>query len=161
MFVSKFVFSLRFHLQIRSAGEAAVTRYFNWFFWFINAGSIVSFTLVVYVQQEIAFFYGYLICAHSMLLAISIFLVGRNHYLTEPPEGSAVSQTIKIVWQGLKINCCKSKTNTDGTWLDQTKISKGGDFSDLDVENVKRLVPIFSIFLSFPLVSTMMGQVRW
>ena len=151
--------SFRFHLQIRSAGAAAVTRYFNWFCWFINAGSLIAFTLVVYVQQEIAFFYGYLICALSMLLAISIFLVGRNHYLTEPPEGSIVSRTIKIVWQGLKIKCSKSKTNTDGTWLDQAKLSKGGDFSDSDVDDVKRLFPIISLFLSLAFFFTFMGQV--
>ena len=151
--------SCNFYLQIRSAGEAAVERFFDWFYWFIQIGGFFAFTVIVYIQQEIAFFYGYLITALSMLLAILIFLAGRNHYLTEPPEGSVVSRTIKIIWQGLKIKCCSSKPNAGGTWLDQTTISKGGGFSDAEVKEVKTLIPIFPIFLTFIFYWTIFGQV--
>lgn len=109
----------------------------------------MSSTVVAYVQQEIAFFYGYLIAAICIFLASLIFLAGRKCYLIEPSEGSALSRFIKIVWHGLKTNCRKSKTDEDGTWLDRAKVSKGGKFSNLEVEQVKDLIPIFPIFLTY------------
>ena len=151
---------LKLCLQVRSGGEAVVERFFDWFYWFIQIGGLIAYTAVVYVQQEIAFFYGYLIAALSMLLAIMIFMSGRNHYLTHPPQGSAVSQTVKIICQGLKkIRCRRGDDKPSITWLDRTKISEGGDFPDSEVEDVKTLLPIFPVFLTFIFYWTIFGQV--
>ena len=116
-------------------------------------------TVVADIQQEIAFFYGYLITALSMLLALLIFLTGRNYYVIDPLEGSSMSRTIKIVWEGLKKKCSQSKTNNDGTWLDQTKISNGGNFSDLEVKDVKSILPLIPIFLTYIIYWIVYSQV--
>ena len=133
--------------------------FFNCFYWFINIGSIIAVTVVADIQQEIAFFYGYLITALSMLLALLIFLTGRNYYVIDPLEGSSMSRTIKIVWEGLKKKCSQSKTNNDGTWLDQTKISNGGNFSDLEVKDVKSILPLIPIFLTYIIYWIVYSQV--
>ena len=42
--------------QVKEQGEQMVQKFFNAFYWFIQIGSILAFTVVVYVQQEVLFF---------------------------------------------------------------------------------------------------------
>ena len=65
--------------QVKSLGPAAITVFFNWFYWFINVGSFVAFTLIVYVQTNITdgFFWGYLILTGGILIAAFILMSGK------------------------------------------------------------------------------------
>ena len=65
--------------QVKSLGPAAITVFFNWFYWFINVGSFVAFTLIVYVQTNLpdGFFYGYLILTAGILIAALILMSGK------------------------------------------------------------------------------------
>ena len=53
----------------------------------VNLGSIIAFTGVAYVQQNISFFWGYLIPPLSMLLAIIAFVAARKWYIQTVPQG--------------------------------------------------------------------------
>ena len=57
------------------------------FYFFINVGSFIAFSAVVYVQQEIGFTPGYIIPAGGMLLAIIIFVGAKRGYTHHPPGG--------------------------------------------------------------------------
>ena len=65
-------------------GEQAVHSFFNWFWWFVNAGGCVAYLLVVYIQQEIGFDVGYLIAAVTTVAALLVFLLPRNYYRERP-----------------------------------------------------------------------------
>ena len=59
------------------------------FYWMVNLGSIIAFTGVAYIQQNISFFWGYLIPAVSMILALAVFVGPKNLYIKTNPNGMA------------------------------------------------------------------------
>ena len=144
---------------VEDGGPEAVQKFFDWFYWFIQMGSLISVTAVVYVQQEVSFFYGYLITAFSMALAIILLVVGRKHYILKPLGESYLTDTFRIIGGGLKgFFCCQNRAFS-GHWLDRCKLSNGGKFSAEMVEGVKGLSQLFPIFLTFIFYWTIYGQV--
>ena len=148
--------------QVKEQGEQMVQKFFNAFYWFIQIGSILAFTVVVYVQQEVLFFYGYLILTVSMTLATILLLIGRRSYKLHPPEGSYLTDTLRIIGKGLKhfFFCKRRSSALMSHWLDGAKESKGGTFSEEMVEGVKSVVQLIPIFLTFVFYWTIYGQVR-
>lgn len=63
--------------QVQSLGPAAISAFFNWFYWFINVGSFVAYTVIVYVQTKYGFFLGYLILTGAILIATLILISGK------------------------------------------------------------------------------------
>ena len=145
--------------QIENEGAIVVQRFFDWFYWFIQLGSFLAYTAVVSIQQEVSFFYGYVITASSIFLAIMLFISGRKYYIIHPHKGSYMTDTCKIIWQGLRKIPCRCGGSRDIHWLDQAKESFGGVWSEQRVEDVKSLLRIAPIFLTFILYWTIYGQV--
>lgn len=144
--------------QVKDEGQEMVQKFFDWFYWFIQVGSLIAFTAVVYVQQEVSFFYGYLITALSMILATLLLLFGRNHYIVHSPKGSFLTDTLRIIGVGIKKKLrCKSY-HIQSHWLDGAKDDMGGHFSEEVVEAVKSLVRLVPIFLTFIFYWTIFGQ---
>jgi len=133
--------------QVEKDGPRAVQSFFNWFYWFINIGSFIAFTVVVGVQQTNVF-YGYTITAGTMFLAVITFVAGRNKYLTKPPGGSQLTETVKIIYQAVK----NRRTPNVNVWLDRAKNSFGGKYTEGQVEDVKsllRVIPVFMLFIAY------------
>lgn len=57
------------------------------FYWAINLGSMIAFTAVVGIQQNVDFTAGYSIPAVAMGLAVISFWWGRAKYKVLPPQG--------------------------------------------------------------------------
>eukprot|EP01034_Spumella_vulgaris_P039545 gene39545-48860_t len=117
--------------------------YFNWFYWSINFGALISHTLVAYVCQygipalggsEWGFFVGYTIPAIMMAMAILVFLLGTPKYTHNTPQGSILATAVKICYEAVW-----SKRNTKGTVhvLDRAKTTHGGSYTHAQVEGVK------------------------
>ena len=146
--------------QVQDEGPEMVQKFFNWFYWFIQVGSLIAFTAVAYVQQDISFFYGYLITAVSMACATIVLVIGRKHYILHPPEGSYLADTLRIIGGGLRDKLCCKKKSFGTHWLDGAKHTLGGKFPDDMVEGVKSVVRLIPIFLTFIFYWTVLGQVR-
>ena len=134
--------------QVQQDGPRAVQTFFNWFYFFINLGSLIAFTLVVWVQQKEGIFYGYVITAGSIILTVFIFVAGRNKYLHKPPGGSQLAATAKIIYQAVR----NRRTANAPTWMDKAKRSFGGTYTEDQVEDVKallRIIPIFILFIAY------------
>ena len=145
--------------QVEHEGPEMVQKFFDWFYWFIQIGAILAYTVVAYIQQSFSFFDGYLITVISMILATILLLLGRNHYIIPPPKGSYTVDTIKIIAGGVKKKLCGDKSLVQNHWLDGAKVTKGGDFPDNKVEGVKCVIRLMPIFLTFIFYSTLNGQV--
>lgn len=146
--------------EYRCNNDIVFTAFFNWFYWFINIGALLAFTLVAYVQENISFFYGNAIAATSLVIAFTLFLIGKRSYTLRTPVGSALSSTLRIVKEAIK----KSRRLTlSGScachWLDRAKMSYGGSYSSLEVEDVKKVYRLLPIFVTFVLYSTVIAQV--
>ena len=140
--------------QIQNEGREMVQKFFNWFYWFIQVGSLLAFTVVVYVQQEVSFFYGYMITAVSMVLTTIVLLIGRNYYTLKPPQDSYLTDTLRIIGGGLREKLC-CKKSPDGA-----NVSMKDKFSEKMVEDVKTVVRLLPIFVTFILCWTIFGQVK-
>lgn len=91
--------------QFPEDDETDRQRFFAWFYWMINCGALLAFSVVAYVQQNIGFTAGYLIPTFSMLISFIAFVAGRRHYTRLPPGGSVVSRTVRIVAEATQ--CCQ------------------------------------------------------
>ena len=111
----------------------------------------------MYVQQNVSYFWGYLVPPCSLILAIIMFLVGRQSYILRLPAGSVLATTLSIVKEAIK----KSRRPAHSSlivnhWLDRAKQRYGGTYSNWEVEDVKkvyRLLPIFGTFILYWTVS--------
>ena len=139
--------------QVKQDGQRAVQSFFSWFYFIINVGALVAFTVVVGVQQSNAF-YGYCIPACTMFFSVIVFLAGRNHYLTKPPGGSQLTETAKIICEAVR-----NRKQNAGTWLEGAKSRYGGKFSEVEVEDVKALLRVIAIFGLFIVYWTVYSQV--
>lgn len=79
--------------------------FFNWFYWSINLGSLISYTLVAYICQyglpflggaDWGFFVGYSIPAIFMAMAILIFVMGSGRYRQQSPKGSVLAEAVHV-----------------------------------------------------------------
>ena len=145
--------------QVEHEGPEMVQKFFDWFYWFIQIGSILAYTVVAYVQQRFSFFNGYLITVISMILATILLFLGRNHYIIPPTKGSYTVDTIKIIAGGVKKKLCGDKSLVQNHWLDGAKVTKGGALPDSKVEGVKCVIRLMPIFLTFIFYWTLYGQV--
>ena len=141
--------------QVQNQGPRAVQTFFNWFYWFINFGTLLAFTVVVYVQQKNVF-YGYCITAGALFLAVITFVAGRNKYLNKPPGGSQLTETVKVIYSAVK----NRGTANARMWLDRAKSSFGGKYTETQVEDVKALLRVIKVFISFIAYWTIYFQVR-
>lgn len=88
--------------QVMELGRDATRRFFNWFYWSINLGAVLSLLIVAFVQQNVSFLLGYSIPVACVGLAFFIFLFATPVFITKPPVGSQVSSMLKLALQ----NCC-------------------------------------------------------
>ena len=134
--------------------------YFFWFYWFINIGAILAYTFVVYVQQSVSYFYGYLIPTCSIVIALIIFLSGKSSYFIRPPAARVLTRTLKILMEAARKRLRPSQTSASVHWLDRAKQRFGGSYECCDVDDVKkvyRLIPMFTTFILFWMVCGQVG----
>ncbi|PIK45662.1 putative solute carrier family 15 member 4-like [Apostichopus japonicus] len=71
--------------QVKDGGPDVMHTFFNWFYWAINVGSLISYFLVAYIQQNINFFYGFVIPAASVSVCLLVFIFGKIWFITRKP----------------------------------------------------------------------------
>ena len=76
--------------------------FFNWFYLVINCGSLVSSTVIVYIQQSLSWSVGFAIPTVFMGLAILIFLSGSGSYRIRKPAHSPISRFCSVVGNAIR-----------------------------------------------------------
>lgn len=71
-------------------------KFFNWFFFLINVGSLLAVTVLVYVQDNIGRKWGYGICACAIVLGLVVFLSGTKRYRFKKLVGSPLTQIAAV-----------------------------------------------------------------
>ncbi|XP_011029471.1 PREDICTED: protein NRT1/ PTR FAMILY 8.3-like [Populus euphratica] len=132
--------------------------FFNWFYFSINIGCLVSSSLMVYIQDKAGWGLGFGIPALFMGIAIAIFFSGTPLYRFQRPVGSPITRMCQVVVasfhkrnlevpqdSSLLYETQEKHSTIEGTWklahsnelkcLDKAAIMSeaeinGGDFSD-------------------------------
>ncbi|KAL8153770.1 hypothetical protein V2J09_011530 [Rumex salicifolius] len=77
--------------------RAQMSKFFSWFFFFINIGSLVAVTVLVYVQDNMGRRWGYAICACAIVAGLALFLAGTKRYRFKRLVGSPLTQIAAVV----------------------------------------------------------------
>ena len=71
--------------------------FFNWFYFIISIGSLVSVTVFVYIQDNVGFGWGFGIPAALMAIAIVVFFAGSSLYRYKLPSGSPLTRIAQVL----------------------------------------------------------------
>ena len=77
--------------------QTQMSNFFNWFFFFINIGSLAAVTVLVYIQDNLGRRWGYGICATAIVFGIVIFLSGTRKYRFKNLVGSPLNQIAQVM----------------------------------------------------------------
>ncbi|OAY80233.1 Protein NRT1/ PTR FAMILY 8.3, partial [Ananas comosus] len=71
--------------------------FFNWFYFCINVGTLISSTLIVWIQEDVSWAVGYGLSTLCIAAALGCFLVGRAIYKLREPGGSPLKRILQVI----------------------------------------------------------------
>ena len=83
--------------QLTSHDESVYRKFFNYFYWSVNLGSLVAYSAIAYIQQIWGFFIGLSIPFVTLLLALLTFSLARFHYIVNPTVESILTNIFNII----------------------------------------------------------------
>ncbi|XP_055469898.1 solute carrier family 15 member 3 [Psammomys obesus] len=133
--------------QVMDLGRDATRRFFNWFYWSISLGAVLSLLVVAFIEQNISFLWGYSIIVGLVGLAFFIFLLATPVFITKPPTGSQVSSMLKLAFQ----NCCPRPSSRDSEaahLLPAQRYQQPGASPQEDRDNFRVLVKLLPVMVT-------------
>ncbi len=125
--------------QFDKSNQDLLSKVYGWFYFSINAGSMVSTVLIPWVYQNYGPRLAFGIPGVLMALATIIFFSGRKMYVRVPPSGVNRNNFIFISAYALTHMGQKQKGQS---WLDVAK----GPYDPEKVEGIKAVYRVMSVF---------------
>ncbi|KAE9459446.1 hypothetical protein C3L33_08667, partial [Rhododendron williamsianum] len=73
-----------------------MNKFFNWFFFSTSIGSLGAATILVYVEDDFGWPWGYGICSCAVAIGLAVFLSGTTRYRFKKLVGSPLTQTAAV-----------------------------------------------------------------
>ncbi|CAL1546200.1 unnamed protein product [Lymnaea stagnalis] len=127
--------------QLESLGKEAVQSFFNWFYWVINAGALLAYSGVAYLQQNESFAWGLFVPLVATVTELLVFLAPCRLYVKTRPNGSKLSHCFRSKLS----HCSRSKlSHCSRSELSHCSRSKlfGGDTSDVIVDGLAGVIAV-------------------
>jgi len=125
--------------QFDKTNASLLDKVYGWFYFSINAGSMISTVLIPWVYETYGPKWAFGIPGILMLLATIIFFSGRKMYVRVPPSGVNKNNFVFISVYAL-FNLGKKKKGE--SWLDVAK----GEYDPERVEGVKAVYRVMAVF---------------
>ncbi|KAL0352075.1 UNVERIFIED_CONTAM: protein NRT1/ PTR FAMILY 8.1 [Sesamum calycinum] len=71
--------------------------FFNWFFFAINMGALLGITLLVYIQVELGWAWGFGVPTAVMIVSVVVLAAGFSKYRYQKPMGSAFTRFLQVI----------------------------------------------------------------
>jgi len=97
--------NLEQNIQQNNIYTALVQSYWNWFYFAINAGALISYSLIAYLCQDVSFALGWSIPTVAIAFALCFFLARANRYHEPDTHSNLLSDFIGVSWLALKSGC--------------------------------------------------------
>ncbi|XP_074275325.1 protein NRT1/ PTR FAMILY 8.3-like [Silene latifolia] len=92
--------------------------FFNWFYFSISLGSLISNSLLVWIQENVGWSIGYGIPAVCMGVALMSFFSGTRYYRYQRPGGSPLTRICQVIVASFRK--CKLDSPQDTSLLHET-----------------------------------------
>lgn len=137
--------------QFDKTNDELLSKVYGWFYFSINAGSVISTILIPWVYANYGAKWAFGIPGILMALATIIFFSGRKQYVRVPPGGINKNNFVFISVYAL-FNIGKKKKGQ--ALLDVAK----GEFNPEKVEGVKAVYRVMAVFMFAPIFWAMWDQ---
>jgi POT family proton-dependent oligopeptide transporter len=137
--------------QFDKTNESLMSKVYGWFYFSINAGSVIATVLIPWVYEVYGAKWAFGIPGILMALATIIFFLGRKQYRRVPPSGINKNNFVFISVYSL-LNMSKKKKGE--TLLDVAKTN----FDPEKVEGVKAVYRVLAVFAFAPIFWAMWDQ---
>jgi peptide/histidine transporter 3/4 len=77
--------------------RAAKGSFFNWYYFSVNIGSLLSGTVLVWVQEDIGWGVGFAVPMLLMVSGLAVFVAGRKVYRYKKLGGSPLTSVAQVV----------------------------------------------------------------
>lgn len=141
-----------------------INRVYNWFYLFINIGSVIGQVSMVYSEKYVGFYLSFLLPTVMLCIAPTVMWWGRNRYDRRPPTGSVLGKAMKTWVYAQKgrwhvFPWITYKRMHDGTFWERVKPSnfapgtkpKWMTFDDAWVDELARGFSACAVFLWYPI----------
>lgn len=125
--------------QFDATNQDLLSKVYGWFYFSINAGSMLSSILIPVVYEEYGAKWAFGIPGILMGIATITFFAGRNKYVRVPPKGVNRNNFVFISFYALTH---LSKKEKGQSWLDVAKES----YDPERVEGIKAVYRVMSVF---------------
>ncbi|KAK9282961.1 hypothetical protein L1049_011186 [Liquidambar formosana] len=71
--------------------------FFNWFFLTLYITNAISFTAIVYIQDNVSWGLGFGICIVANAIGLAVFLLGKHFYRHIKPKGSPFTSIARVM----------------------------------------------------------------
>ncbi|KMZ76168.1 putative peptide transporter, Protein NRT1/ PTR FAMILY 8.8 [Zostera marina] len=71
--------------------------FFNWFYFTINIGALIAHSVLVWIQMNVGWEWGFGIPMVAMLISISFFIFGAKLYRNQKPAGSPLTRIAQVL----------------------------------------------------------------
>ncbi|XP_024967224.1 protein NRT1/ PTR FAMILY 8.2-like [Cynara cardunculus var. scolymus] len=77
--------------------EKQKSSFFNWFYFVINIGALVAHSVLVWIQDNVGWGWGFLVPTVAMAIAVVSFFSGTKLYRNQIPGGSPLTRLCQVV----------------------------------------------------------------
>jgi peptide/histidine transporter 3/4 len=81
-------------------GKRSIQSFFNWYYFSSSTSMMMALTIIVYIQDDVSWSWGFGIPTSLMLLSVTSFLLGENLnlYIRITPEGSSFTSFLQVLF---------------------------------------------------------------
>ncbi|KAH8429083.1 peptide MFS transporter [Aspergillus melleus] len=131
-----------------------IQRIYMIFYGCINLGSL-SLLATPYMERDIGFWSGYLLCLCMFAVGTTVLIVGRKYYVVRPPQGSIITDAFKALWIMI-VN--RNMDAPKPTWQAENGSSRAVPWDDHFIDELKRALVACRVFAFYPVYWVVYGQ---
>lgn len=85
-------------------GRKRRSTFFNYFVFCLSCGGLVAVTLVVWIEDNLGWQWGFGVSTITIFLSIPLFLFGSPFYRNKIPTGSPLTTILKVYFPNLQLH---------------------------------------------------------
>ncbi|PQE07853.1 MFS peptide transporter Ptr2 protein [Rutstroemia sp. NJR-2017a WRK4] len=117
------------------------------FYCCINIGAL-SLLATPYMERDIGFWSAFLLCLCMFVVGLSVLILGKNHYVVRPPQGTVITNAFKAI--GIMIRH-RNMDAAKPTYQEEFGRKHRTPWDDQFVEELKRALVACRVFVFYPI----------